>query len=477
VLLAAEAAAAPPAPPPPQAVAVQEAFRQVVAGAKPAVVSIDSVFKRSETETPFLFGAPDDFTHRFFGGEEEDPHARRKQRLRRVTGIGSGVITAPGGYVLTNEHVVGGAEEIRVVVKNPEEKTYKGKIVGTDPASDLAVIKIEPRDGPFPYAALGDSDKVQPGDWAIAVGSPFGLEQTVTIGVISALRQSVKVEDRDYSDFFQTDAAINQGNSGGPLLDVSGRVIGINTAIFSPTGVFGGVGFAIPSNQAARIMKELISKGRVTRGWAGVEIAPLDDVLAKQFKLPDQGGALINSVLPDSPAAKAGLKRGDVIVEFGGRKVASPNAFIKLVEQTPPGKKVPVKLIRARRAQELELSIGERPPKTEETGQNAPSKAGGAGAAARWQGARLQTAGDDLKDRFRLPRDAAGAVVTEVDEDSPAAEMGLRPGDLVLSINGRRVQNAPAFAAAASGVSIDAGVVLDVNRRGEPLYLSWRQAR
>lgn len=471
--LAASAALAAPSPAPPQAVAIQEAFRKAVAGVKPSVVSIDSVFTRSDWETPYLFGDPEEFLRRFFGDAPHDGRTR-PPRSRRVTGVGSGVITDPRGYVLTNEHVVGGAEEIKVIVKDPEEKTYKGRIVGTDPSSDLAVVKIETRNGPFPYVSLGDSDKAQPGDWAIAVGSPFGLEQTVTVGVISALRQSIKVEDRDYSDFLQTDAAINQGNSGGPLLDIQGEVIGVNTAIFSPTGVFGGVGFAIPSNQAARIMKELIARGRVVRGWAGVEIVPLNDVLAGQFKLPDQEGALINAVVKDSPAAEAGLRRGDVVVEFDGRKISSPNAFIKSVEQTLPGKKVTLRLIRDGRARELNMTIGERPAKTAETGQESRTNAG---RPALWMGAHLQTAAEDVNELFRLPRAATGVVVIDVDSGSSADDMGLRRGDLILAINGRQARDASSFIKAAGGASLEAGIVLDINRRGQPVYLSFREPR
>jgi Do/DeqQ family serine protease len=394
-------------------------------------------------------------------------------RWQRVTGIGSGFITDPRGYILTNEHVVGGAEEIRVIVKDSVEKIYKGKIVGTDPTTDLAVVKIEPKGGPLPYLSLGDSSKVQIGDWAIAVGSPFGLEQTLTVGVISALRQSIKVEDRDYADFFQTDAAINQGNSGGPLLDIEGRVIGVNTAIFSPSGVSGGIGFAIPSDQADRIMKDLIAHGRVVRGWLGVEIVPLNDVLARQFKAPEGKGALVNSVVADSPAAAAGLRRGDVIVEYDGKDISSPNALIRLVEETPPGKKVAVKLIRDGRAQGAEIKIGERPAKPAEAaaGGQAPGEGG-----PRWEGARLETVDESLRERYRLPRDAAGAVVTDVDDGSVAQAMGLQPGDLILAINGTKVADARAFLKAARGVSLEKGVVLDVNRDGLPLYLTYSQS-
>lgn len=456
---------------PPQAAAIQEAFRKVVAGVRPAVVSIDSTFRKPEGDGSV---DPEDLLRKLFGDSApRDPDAKRPQ-TRRVMGVGSGVITDPRGYVLTNEHVVGGAEEIKVVVRDPVERTYRGRVVGTDAFSDLAVLKIEPRDGPFPYAALGDSDKTQIGDWAIAVGSPFGLEQTVTVGVISALRQSVRVEDRDYSDFFQTDAAINQGNSGGPLLDIDGRVIGINTAIFSPTGVSGGIGFAIPSNQASRIMKELIARGRVVRGWAGVEIVPLDDVLARQFQVPGQSGALVNSVVEDSPAAEAGLRRGDVIVAFDGRRVASPGAFVKEVEGTLPGKKAVLRLIRSGKERSVEVTMAERPqPQT----AGAASEGGARPKAVRsslWLGAHLQTAGREVNERFRLPRGASGVVVLDVDGGSRAEDIGLLRGDLIQSLNGRRTNDAADLARGADP-DLAKGIVLDVTRRGRPIYLTYRR--
>ena len=423
---------------PSQALMIQNSFRKVVSGIRPAVVSIDSVFTRPE------------------------PHGRR------FMGIGSGVITDPRGYILTNEHVVGGAEEIKVIVKDPEEKVYRGRIVGTDSTTDLAVVKIEPRKTPYPYASLGNSDKVQVGDWAIAVGSPFGLEQTVTVGVISALRQSIKVGLRDYSDFFQTDAAINEGNSGGPLLDIQGQVIGVNTAIFSPTGVFGGVSFAIPSNQAARIMKELIDKGRVIRGWVGVEISPLS--------LPGKKGALILAALPDSPAAKADLRQGDVIVEFAGRTVASAASFIRMVELTPPGNKIPMRLIRGDRPQGLTIAIEERPAVLAAAGER-PRPIVHESEIALWEGAHLQTADASQNKRFRLPDDATGVIVIDVEKESMASAIGLQAGDLIIAINAQQVRNAPAFIKTAQDSSMLSGVVLYVKRQGQPLYWSLRKSR
>jgi serine protease Do len=465
-----------PLSPEPAAVVLQYSFRRVSAAVKPAVVSIDSVFHRVEDEPQFFFGSPEDLLKHLFADDEDarrqDPPHRRLRR--RVEGLGSGVITDPRGYILTNEHVVGGAEEIKVIVRDPEERIYQGKVVGTDSTTDLAVVKIEPGHA-LTYAVLGDSDKVRVGDWALAIGSPFGLEQTVTLGVISAVRQSLRVEERLYSDFLQTDAAINQGNSGGPLVNVRGEVVGINTAIYSPTGVYGGIGFAIPSNQVAKIMRELIEKGRIVRGWIGVETAPLDAVLAKHFRTPSQEGVLINAVVPGSPAAKAKLRRGDVVVEFDGQKVAALEDFTRLIAETPPKTQVSVRLIRDGRPVTLSLVAGERPTDASVTNEKIQTAQEDVGAG--WQGARLRTACKALARRYDFPDDAAGAVVVGLESDTEAEQMGLRPGDLILSINGRKSGDAESFLRAAKDVRLEDGVVLDVNRRGEPFYLSYRASK
>jgi serine protease Do len=262
---------------------LQDSFARVAAQIKPAVVSITA------THVETIQAAPEQF---FFGDPFEEWHSplpryapEPRKFQRRQQGMGSGVVVDPRGYILTNEHVVREADELTVTFQFPEEKKYTGKVVGTDPRTDLAVIKIEPKE-PLTYAALGDSGKVRVGDWAIAVGSPFGLEQTVTVGVISAMRQSLTIEGMNYSGLLQTDAAINRGNSGGPLVNIRGEVVGINTAIYAPTGVFAGIGFAIPANRIKDIMEQLIEKGHVVRGWMGVEILPLNEVMANQFGLP-----------------------------------------------------------------------------------------------------------------------------------------------------------------------------------------------
>jgi serine protease Do len=288
---------------------LQDSFARVAAQIKPAVVSITATHVETLQAAPeqYYFGDPFEEFFRQFNGQPSQPRSLRppRQYQRRQQGMGSGVVVDPRGYILTNEHVVREADELTVTFQSPEEKKYTGKVVGSDPRSDLAVIKIDSK-SPLTYAALGDSDKVRVGDWAIAVGSPFGLEQTVTVGVISAMRQSLNIEGMNYSGLLQTDAAINRGNSGGPLVNIQGEVVGINTAIYAPTGVFAGIGFAIPANRIKDIMEQLIEKGHVVRGWMGVEILAVNEVMANQFNLPNAEGVMVNGVQPDSPAAKAG---------------------------------------------------------------------------------------------------------------------------------------------------------------------------
>ncbi|MEW6041844.1 MAG: trypsin-like peptidase domain-containing protein, partial [Elusimicrobiota bacterium] len=346
------------------AVELQEIFVGVVEKVKPSVVNISTVQTIEAPQYEFFFGDPfEEFFERFFQQPNERPPQRKKRTFKyRTESGGSGFIIDSSGYIITNEHVIKDADEINVTVNTDgKEKVYKGKVVGKDERTDIAVVKINTHGIKLQPLNLGDSDKIKVGEWVLAIGSPFGLEQTVTNGIVSAIRQSVQVEGRVYRNFIQTDAAINRGNSGGPLCNIKGEVIGINTAIFAPTGVFAGIGFAIPVNRAKEILDELIHKGKVVRGWLGVEIKPMDDVLRRQFSVPGDFGVLINRVLSGSPAEKAGIERGDVIIEFDGKKVSSPVELQDIVSKTGPQKKVLTKIIRKAKELTLELVTGEMP--------------------------------------------------------------------------------------------------------------------
>ena len=474
----------------PEVLNLQASFARVADLVKPAVVSISTVHIEKQQEPQFYFGDPmEQFFDQFFGGPGMSPYGARpspRSRQFKMEGVGSGVIIDPEGLVLTNEHVVHDADQIKVLIydKDGNKTEYTGRVVGKDAHTDLAVVRIH-AGHKLPFAALGDSDKVHVGDWAIAIGSPFNLAQTFTVGVISAARQSLTIEDHVYKNLIQTDAAINRGNSGGPLLNIKGEVIGINTAIYAPTGVFAGIGFAISINQAKTVMQELINKGRVVRGWLGVELAgEVGPAIVKQFGLPDGKGALVNQVMKGSPAEKAGLKRGDVIRSFNGQAVDSADKLQAMVAVTPPKKAVPIEVIRTRKTVPLSLTLGERPDSAddqraaekEESTQgenNGPHKT----KKKEWQGAQISSLTPDLADELRLAPDAEGVVVTDVDPGSKAEDMGLAPGDLIRAVNQIPTPNIASFSSATSKVNLSEGIVLDVIREGHPIYLSYTKGQ
>lgn len=456
---------------------LQDSFARVAAQIKPAVVSITATHVETIQAAPeqFYFGDPFEEFFQEYQGQGRSPRPRYapepRKYQRRQQGMGSGVVVDPRGYILTNEHVVREADELTVTFQFPEEKKYTGKVVGSDPRTDLAVIKIEPKSS-LTYAALGDSDKVRVGDWAIAVGSPFGLEQTVTVGVISAMRQSLNIEGMNYSGLLQTDAAINRGNSGGPLVNIRGEVVGINTAIYAPTGVFAGIGFAIPANRIKDIMEQLIEKGHVVRGWMGVEILPVNEVMAQQFGLPNADGVMVNGVQPGSPAEKAGLKRGDVIIHFNGQSTPTPELLRDLVARTAPKKTVLVEVVRDRKKQTLSLTTSEMPKES-----TAVDKEEKDANASDWEGARLATLTSDLGGRLGVPLGTLGVVVTDLTEGGLSERLGVEQGDVIVSVNRQRTPNVAAFQKAAKSISTKDGVLLDIFRRGRSLFLSYRDGQ
>src|SRR5438477_6125431 len=305
--------------------------------------------------TPFF---DDPFFRRFFGSPFDDNGGRRQPRTFKERSLGSGVIVTKDGYILTNNHVVDGADEIKVA-RDKDKKQFTAKVVGRDPKTDIAVLKIDARD--LPFITFADSDKLEVGDVVLALGKPFGIGQTVTMGIVSATgRGGMGIED--YEDFIQTDAAINPGNSGGALVDAEGRLIGLNTAILSRSGGNQGIGFAIPANLARDVMEGLIKDGHVTRGYLGVMIQDVTPSLAKEFKLKENGaGALVSDVTADSPAEKAGLKSGDVIVEFDGKKVTDSRHLKREVARVHPGQTIPVKVLRDGSNKTLQVAVRETP--------------------------------------------------------------------------------------------------------------------
>lgn len=403
-------------------------FAPVVKKVAPSVVK---VFTTSTLKNPGGGQLPFDnpLFRRFFGEEEEGALPRRAPKQY---GLGSGVIMTRDGYILSNNHVIENADEIKVAMAEGGQE-YTAKLVGTDPKTDIAVLKIEASN--LPFLAVADSDQLEVGDVVLAVGNPFGIGQTVTMGIISAMgRGNVGI---DYEDFIQTDAAINPGNSGGALVDANGRLIGINTAILSRTGGNQGIGFAVPINLARNVMENIVEHGKVIRGFLGVNIQDVNPMLAKEFKLKDLTGALVADVTPGSPAAKGGIKTGDVILEFNGKPVKDSRHLKLQVGQTTPGSKVAVKVRRDDDIKKLDVTLKELADK-----QVAKSGKASATEGDLLDGVTVADLTSASRQQFRIPREVTGALVTDVDADSPSFEAGLRPGDVIEEMDRRPVENA-----------------------------------
>jgi serine protease Do len=444
-------------------------FAPIVEKVSPSVVTIATSKMVSQAKNPYF---NDPLFRRFFGipeegGEEQGEQAPRgrggKKHLERF-GLGSGVIVSPEGHILTNNHVIEGADEIIVTLGN-EKHEYKARKIGADPSTDIAVLKIEPN-AKLHEITFADSDKLRVGDIAIAVGNPFGLTQSVTMGIVSALGRS-DTHITDYENFIQTDASINPGNSGGALVDVEGRLIGINTAIFSRTGGNQGIGFAVPSNLARSVMDSLIKNGKVSRGFLGIALQPLSDELAKAFKLPGDTGALVAEVTAHSPAEKAGIKAGDVVVAVNGKKVEGPRELQLLVAGISPGTKVDVKLVRDGGEKTVNVELAERPTNRLAANEQ-PEKSGDPDVL---DGVTVGDINGETRKKFGLPEDASGVVITEVDPESPSAEAGLKAGDVIHEINREPINSAKQAVELSEKVKTEKKVLLRVSTKGSSRYV------
>ncbi len=402
------------------AVSLKTAITDVAEKNIPAVVHIE-VTQRQELANPSLPFENDPFFHYFF----ENPQMPKKFR-RELRGLGTGMIMDSEGHILTNNHVVGGASKIQVLLANGEE--YPAKLVGADPKTDLAVIKIEAKK-PLPYVVFGDSDKLKVGEWVVAIGHPRGLDQTVTQGIISAKHRQGITDPSSYQDFLQTDAAINPGNSGGPLLNLEGQVIGVNAAIASQSGGFEGIGFAIPSNMALHVAKQLIANGKVQRGWFGVSIQELTPDLAKSFGLDRPKGALVADVVKGGPADKAGLQRGDIVMAFRGKDVPSASEFRNAVANTPIGEEVPVTVLRKGQSQTFTVKIGNMEGATRLLATSLKDRLG----------AEFRALTPKEAENYGVNPDQGVAVVW-LDPNGPLTKVGFEVGDLILEVNGQSVE-------------------------------------
>jgi len=396
---------------------------------------------------------------RQIGGLGEDFFGRFFEIPRNLMALGSGVIVRPDGYVLTNYHVIKGSEKLKVKMQDGRE--YNAEVVGIDPPTDLAVIKINAAG--LPAAVLGDSDGIAIGHCVLAIGNPFGLDSTVTQGIISA-KGRANVGIADYEDFIQTDAAINPGNSGGPLVDIQGRVIGINTAIFSRTGGFQGIGFAIPSNMARRVLDELISQGHVTRGYLGVTIQNITPDLAQALDLKVDQGAVVTEVVPDSPAQKGGLQKGDVIIEFDGRKVLEARQLRSMVATTAIGARVGVSLLREGRERKLMVAIGEQ--RVQET----PPPAHLGGTAIDRLGLQVRDLTEQLRQRYNV-KAASGVFVVGVVAGGPADRAGVKAASVILEANHRPVRTTSDLEKILSKSRPDENILLMVQEGAVKYYV------
>ena len=435
-------------------------YADVVDKVTPAVVTVRSEKKTTAQAQESPFGN-DPLLKQFFGGRM--PQMQQSPQIER--GLGSGVIVESNGTILTNNHVVDGATQVKVDL--PDKRTFTAKVVGTDPASDLAVLKIEANN--LPTLALGDSDKVRVGDVVLAIGNPLGLRQTVTSGIISAKGRQTGLSDGSFEDFLQTDAPINHGNSGGALVNVNGELVGINSQILSPSGGSIGLGFSIPSNMAKSVMAQLLKDGKVHRGMLGVGIQDVTSDLASSFGLKEVRGVLINSITPNSPADKAGIKQGDVIVSFNGAKINDGNELRNRVAQTAPNSEATVGIVRSGDEQSFKVTLSEFQPKketadTENASPNAEPTQGKLGLS-------LEPLTPQIAGQLNLKDAASGLVVAGVQPGSPADEAGIQKGDVILQINRQDVKTIAEVKAATAKLKGNS-VLLLISRNGQTLFVT-----
>jgi serine protease Do len=450
-------------------------YADIVDKVAPSVVTISinetrRLGDRNRSDNPLL---SDPFFRRFFGqpdrtqpdrnNNNNDQNSARRRPVQ--VGLGSGVIISSDGYILTNNHVVDVGDEIVVTLVDGKTE-LKAKKIGGDAGSDIAVIKVEAKD--LKPVVFADSDKIKAGDLCIAIGNPFALRQSVTMGIISATGRN-ETGISEFGNFIQTDAAINPGNSGGALVDIQGRLIGVNSAIFSRTGGNMGIGFAVPSNQARGVMESLIKFGKVQRGFLGIQMQDVDERLARSFNLKEQRGILVADVVPGGGAEKAGLKTGDVIVELEGKPIDSMNGFRTTVAAMAPGTNVRIKIVRNGNPQDVTITLAERPiagangtPTPEAPTQKAPDVL---------DGVAVTDIREDYRQRFNIPENVQGALVTQVDPNSACAEAEINPGDVIVEIDGKAVKNADDAVKLSEEVKTKSTVRLRVSTRGTTRFV------
>lgn len=438
----------------------------------PAVVSITGtkeIRARGGDQSPML---DDPFFRQFFGREFNMPHRLQEHFL------GSGAIVSEDGYIVTNNHVVDKAKDKKVTVIFADRRELEGTIVGVDPKSDVAVVKVDAKN--LPALPWGDSSNLQVGECVFAIGSPFGYSQTLTKGMVSFIGRTGIIDDgKGYENFIQTDAAINLGNSGGPLVNIHGEIVGINSAIASASGGFNGIGFAVPSSLARSVVESLVKYGKVMRPWLGVSIGNLDEGLARSFGTEGVKGALVNEVSKGSPAEKAGILRGDVLTKFGTNAVLDSGHLKYLVGQSPVDSKVKIEVVRDGKKKEFEVTLVVQPKDFEARfgghrggGEEEESESGQADYSNALNGITVQDLTKTLAERLDIPVDAQGVLVSDVDPDSVAGQKGLRKGDVIEEVKREPVKSAADFNKIASNIKKNETVLLSINRQGMSLFLA-----
>ncbi len=436
-----------------------QAFVEVAKKVQPAVVNVTT--EKTITMRPwerfgddFFKGSPfEDFFRGFGSPRERGKEYRQKQRSG-----GSGVIVDKEGYILTNNHVVEGADKVKVQLNDGRE--FTATVKGQDSRTDLAVLQIKAKD--LPAASLGDSDKLEVGEWAIAIGSPFGLEHTVTVGVISAKGRS-GLGTGTYEDFIQTDASINPGNSGGPLINIDGEVIGINAMIIQPGT---GIGFAIPINMAKQILNDLIKHGKVVRPWLGISVQDLTPEMMEHFKVKEKEGVLVGQIYPETGAEKAGLVSGDIIKSLDDKTIKNVNELVKEIQKKKVGQKIKLNIIRDGKPTTIEVTLTSMPEKPEAAKEKEVEEK---------MGASVQELTPQLALRYRISGIKRGVVVVGVEDGSLADEMGLEEGDVILEINRKKIETVKDFEKAMKDANVDKGILFQLHRKGNSFYITYKK--
>ncbi|MBF0540933.1 MAG: DegQ family serine endoprotease [Nitrospirae bacterium] len=431
-----------------------KALTEVSETVKPVVVNISTERSDSGERNPFGHFFNDPFFRKFFDDNEDSIGPMRKHKS---TSLGSGVIIKSDGYIITNNHVVKDADKINVLTV--DNKTYTGKVIGSDPKTDIAVIKIAANN--LPTINIGDSDKLRVGEVVIAIGSPYGLNQTVTMGIVSAIGRS-NVGISDYEDFIQTDAAINPGNSGGALVNTKGELVGINTAIFSTSGGYQGIGFAIPVNIVKRVVDSLIKTGKVVRGWLGISIQDLTPDLAKQFGIDGTTGVLIADIVEGGPAEKVGIKQGDLIVELNNKPMTSTKDLRNMIANTPPGNAVELVIVRDGKKKKFSVKVGELPDKIVASADGQSTN--------NLMGVSVQTLTPIIKERMDIPSKVKGVIVVDIDPESPAGSV-LKQNDIICEVNKTRISDIEEFKKIATKLQQKNRILLLIYRGGAFLYV------